>query len=338
LGGRDIKMTDADTTSFPAETDVAGRLMLSGADALGPNPWITPRPEPEAHGLSAADLDAKAAAASLRKTEVEMRQISARVISSFLIPLSAFAAAYYILVRDVTTLPAFEWTVYLGASLVLAALTAYLQTRHHAEAKEAHEHLSGLDDRRLAFRAKEGEWLDAQRKRTTTKFWTEDIAKIAAEKGVPPGDVFAQEIGKLFVAWGWLVKLNQRAHDYGVDIFTNGKEGSAVVQCKHADSGPSSHDIRDLAGSRHAFGSDFGLLVSVHPPTATRQNEFYSEKGQLEFWHLGHILEQCLVLYRQRTGEYPPDDESRLQFLNADGTPLTIADTEGETIAAAAAE
>jgi len=321
--------------SFPAETDVAGRLMLSGADALGPNPWTTPRPEPEAHGLTADDLDEKAAARSLRAAKIELRQLGARVLSSFLVPLTAFGTAYYVLVGDLTAPPSFEWTVYLGASLILAALAARTQTRQHALAKETHEHLTSLDDRRLAYRAKERDWLDAQRKRTTTKFWTDEIARIAAEKSVPPGDVFAQEVGKLFVAWGWLVKLNQRAHDYGVDIFTNGKEGSAVVQCMHADSGPSSHDVRELAGSRHAFGSDFGLLVSIHPPTATRQNEFYSEKGQLEFWHLGHILEQCMVLYRQRTAEYPPDDESRLQFLNADGTPIAIAESEQETAEAA---
>jgi len=328
-------MTDA--PAFPAESD-AGRLMLSGADALGPNPWITPRPEPQAHGLTPDDLDERTAAAAIRANKIELRQLSARVISSFLIPLTAVAAAYYALVGDFTKLPAFEWTVYLGASLILAAFAAFLQTRHHAQAKTLHEHLEGLDERRLAFRAKERDWLDAQRKRTTTSFWTEEIPRIAAEKGMSPSDVFAQEIGKLFVAWGWLVKLNQRAQDYGVDIFTNGKEGSAVVQCKHDEAGPSSHDIRDLAGSRHAFNSDFGLLVSVHPPVAARQNDFYSEKGQLEFWHLGHILEQCMVLYRQRTGEYPPDDESRLQFLNADGTPMAIADGEAAREPAEAAE
>jgi hypothetical protein len=195
--------------------------------------------------------------------------------------------------------------------------------------------LSSVDARRLTFRAKERDWLDEQRKRTTTDFWINGISKIAAERGVPAGVVFAQEVGKLFVAWGWLVKLNQRAEDYGVDIFTSGKEGSAVVLCKHAGAGPSSHDVRDLAGSRHAFASDYGLLVSIHPPSATRQNEFYSEKGQLEFWHLGHLLEQCLVLYKQRTGEDAPADAGRGQFLNADGTPIAIAEAHEETADAA---
>ncbi|MNC97301.1 hypothetical protein D3C83_149160 [compost metagenome] len=64
-------------------------------------------------------------------------------------------------------------------------------------------------------------------------------------------------------------------------------------------------------------------MISIHPPSATRQNEFFSERGQLEFWHLGHILEQALVLFKQRTGENPPEDSGRSQFLNRDGTPIT---------------
>ena len=31
-------------------------------------------------------------------------------------------------------------------------------------------------------------------------------------------------------------------------------------------------------------------------------NGFFSDKGQLEFWHLGHLLEQCMALFKQRTG------------------------------------
>ena len=86
--------------------------------------------------------------------------------------------------------------------------------------------------------------------------------------------------------------------------------------------------MRDLAGSRHAFGADYGLLISIHAPTASPQNEFFSDKGQLEFWHLGHVLEQCIVLYKQRTGEEAPDDPSREQFLDADGTPITRQSNE----------
>src|SRR5262245_25383351 len=103
----------AEATSFPADTDVAGgRLMLSGADALGPNPWTTPRPEPQRYGLlTAADLDEEAAAASLKAAEIELRQRGARVFSSYLIPLTAFGAAYYFLVGPVVEMPAYEWTV-----------------------------------------------------------------------------------------------------------------------------------------------------------------------------------------------------------------------------------
>lgn len=313
----------ADLSSFPADNDVTGRLMLSGADALGPNPWNAPRPTPEDHGLQKSDLNDKTFAATRRANDIELRQLSARVISSFLVPLLAVGAGYYVLVGDFTAVPAFEWVVYLGASLILAAIVAHIQTLHHRAARERQEELISLDDRRLAYRAKERDWIDEQKKRTMAAFWIDEIPRIAAEKGAPAATVFAQEVGKLFVAWGWQVRLNQRAEDYGVDIFTSGKEGSAVVQCKHEGGGPTAHDVRDLAGSRHAFSADYGLLVSVHPPSATRQNEFYSEKGQLEFWHLGHILEQAIVLYKQRTGNDAPADDGRAQFMNADGTPIT---------------
>ena len=318
-----------DVPAFPADNDVAGRLMLSGADALGTNPWNAPRPRPEDHGLTKADLNDDAVAKARRANEIELRQLSARVISAFLVPLMAVAAAYYFLAGgELTMEPRYEWVAYLGASLILAAIVAHLQTLHHRAALEHHDELTSLGDRRLAFRAKERDWIEEQKLRTTTAFWTDEIPRIAAEKGAPAATVFAQEVGKLFVAWGWQVRLNQRAEDYGVDIFTSGKEGSAVVQCKHDGGGPSGHDVRDLAGSRHAFNADYGLLVSVHPPTATRQNEFYSEKGQLEFWHLGHVLEQCIVLFKQRTGEDAPVDPARAQFLNPDGTPIAIHPVE----------
>jgi hypothetical protein len=310
--------------SFPADHDVSGRLMLSGADALGPNPWNASQPTLEAHGLQRSDLNDKTVEAAHRANEIELRQLSARIISSFLVPLTVVAAGYYVLVGDFTLEPGFEWVAYLGASLILAALAAHMQTLHHRAAREQHEELTSLNDRRLAYRAKERDWIEEQKKRTTSTFWVDDIPRIAAARGMPAATVFAQEVGKLFVAWGWQVRLNQRAEDYGVDIFTSGKEGSAVVQCKHEGGGPTTHDIRDLAGSRHAFSADYGLLVSVHPANASRSNEFYSEKGQLEFWHLGHILEQAIVLYKQRTGNDAPADDGRAQFLNADGTPLTL--------------
>jgi hypothetical protein len=310
-------------SSFPAESDVAGRLMLSGADALGHNPWNVPRPSLATHGLGTADLDDYAIAKARHANDFELRQVTARVISAYLVPLAAFAAAYYWIEGPTLTLePRFEWVAYLGASLILGVIGARLQTLQHLAAKRTCEELDSVHDRRFALRDDQRAWFEEQRKRTTTQFWLEEIPQIAREKGVPASAVFAQEVGKLFVAWNWQVRLNQRADDYGVDIFTSGKEGSAVVQCKHGPDGPSTHDIRDLAGSRHAFGSDYGLMVSVHPPTASRQNEFYSEKGQLECWHLGHILEQCIALYRQRTGEDAPEDPTRTAFLNADGTPL----------------
>ena len=312
---------------FPSETDVTkGRLLLSGADAMGPNPWSTPRPSPRSLGLTTDDFDDAKLNEGRERAKREMREYWARYLSSFLMPLGVFAGAYYYLVGpklDLHDLPRWEWAAYLGASLVLAALGAFAQSSIHRRAKNKHHSLVTAADRRLEFMAAERKWLDEQRRRTTTQFWMHDIRRIASEKGMRPGDVFAQEVGKLFTAWGWMVKLNQRAQDYGVDIFANGKEGSAVVHCQHgAETGPSTSEIRDLAGSRHAFNADYGLLISIHPPSASRTNEFFSDRGQLEFWHLGHILEQCLVLYKQRTGEDPPQDDTRAHFLNPDGTPI----------------
>jgi hypothetical protein len=316
----------AETAAFPAEELTAGHLRLTGSDAMGPNPWTRPRPEPIDHGLAASQLDDKYVAAERRRSERELHQLPYRIFSAFLVPLTAVAAAYATLVGkyDFTTPPAFEWLVYLAASLILAAIAAHLQTRQHAEAKiEHHDHLS-IAGRRLAFRADERDWLADQKRRTTTAFWLHDIPKIAAEKGMGTDDVFAQEVAKLFVAWTWNVQLNQRVHDYGVDIFGRGKEGSAVIQCKHeTGAGPNAADIRDLAGSRHAFAADYGLLISVLPPQASPQNEFFSDKGQLEFWHLGHVLEQCIALYKTRTGKDAPGDDNRGAFLNDDGTPIT---------------
>jgi hypothetical protein len=180
-----------------------------------------------------------------------------------------------------------------------------------------------IGDRRIAFRAAERDWVEEQRRRTTTQFWLDDITKMAAEQNMEPGAVFAQEVARLFLAWGWEVKLNERGHDYGVDLFASGKDGSAVVQCKHASDGPAEAEVRDLAGSRHAFDADYGLLISIHPPLTSRQNEFFSDRGQLEFWHLGHVLEQCVTLYKKRTGEDAPEDTGRRSFLNEDGTPIT---------------
>lgn len=317
-------MTPAET-AFPAEEVVAGRLRLSGSDALGPNPWTAPRPTPEAHGLAAADLDEYRVAHATRLAERELRQLSARVFSSFLVPVLAIAAAYWWFVGkiDLSTLPPYEWVTYLGASLVLAAIAARMQTAIHNETKREHEHLVSVGDRRTSYRAGERNWRDEQKRRTTAAFWVDDIPKIAAEKELPPGTVFAQEAAKLFVAWTWNVKLNQRRHDYGVDIFARGKEGSAVILCEHTvEAGLDAPRVRDLAGSRHAFGADYGLLISIHPQSATPQTDFFSDKGQLELWHLGHVLEQCIVLYKQRTGEDAPEDDGRLSFLNPDGTPI----------------
>ena len=319
-------MTIADAASFPAEELTAGHLRLTGSDAMGPNPWTTPRPEPKDHGLTVDQLDDAHVAAAHRKSKRELRQLPYRIISAFLVPVMAVAGAYSVIIGkvDITTPPPFEWVAYLGVSLILAAITARMQTRQHRETKSEHDDFVSIGDRRTAYLAADRNWLDDQKRRTTTTFWLKDIPKIAAQKGMGADDVFAQEIAKLFVAWTWNVKLNQRVHDYGVDIFGRGKEGSAVIQCKHAaDIGPDASDVRDLAGSRHAFGADYGLLISIHPPTASPQNEFFSDKGQLEFWHLGHVLEQCIALFKQRSGEDAPEDHSREQFLDADGTPIT---------------
>ncbi len=322
------RQTVAEGANFPSENDVTkGRLLLSGADAMGPNPWSTPRPTAAAHGLTADDFDDVKLDEARVHSRREMRDYWARLLSAFIVPLSVVGVAYYVLVGipkfDLQHLPQFEWVAYLGASLLLAAIAAYAQTRQYSAARELHHRLLTATDRRMEFQAADRKWLEDQRRRTTTAFWIHDIRRIASEKGMRPSDAFAQEVGKLFTAWGWMVKLNQRAQDYGVDIFANGKEGSAVVHCQHGtEAGPATAEIRDLAGSRHAFNADYGLLISIHPPSGSRTNEFFSDRGQLEFWHLGHILEQCLALYKQRTGEAPPSDDTRAHFLNPDGTPI----------------
>jgi hypothetical protein len=288
---------------------------------MGPNPWTAPRPTAAAHGLTSDDLDSEKLALAIDATAGELKQFAWRWLSSFVVPLSVVGVAYYVLVGDVSfvktpidfktlpdidtaRLPPWEWIAYLGASLILAAIAAHFQSRRHRHAKVAREHQLTVGERFRAFQDADRHWINEQRRRTSVSFWQ-------------------NEVGMLFVAWGWMVKLNQRSHDYGVDIFANGKEGSAVVQCVHsAEGGPAASEVRDLAGSRHAFDADYGLMISIHPPSATRQNEFFSEKGQLEFWHLGHILEQCLMLYKQRTGENAPEDAARSHFLNRDGTPI----------------
>ena len=229
--------------------------MLSGADAMGPNPWTAPRPTAAAHGLTADDLDDDKLADAMDATKKELKQFGARYLSSFIVPLSVVGVAYYVLVGDfsfvrtpislstlpaidLARLPAWEWTAYLGVSLILAAVAAHFQSRGFKKAKVAREHYATAGERYHAFQEAERQWINEQRRRTSAAFWQQDIRKIAAGKGMKPNDVFAQEVGKLFVAWGWMVKLNQRSHDYGVDIFANGKEGSAVVQCSHsADAG-----------------------------------------------------------------------------------------------------
>jgi hypothetical protein len=326
--------------AFPSESDAKGRLLLSGADAMGPNPWTTPRPTAAAFGLTRDDLDDELLSVAIEKTQSEIKQYWARYLSAFLVPLVPVAGAYWVLVGkfdfikqpiDPASLPSYEWAAYLGASLILAALAAFFQSSRHRHAKVLRENQLSVGQRFRQYQEAERHWLNEQRRRATAGFWQNDIRKIAATKGMRPGDVFAQEVGKLFVAWGWLVKLNQRSHDYGVDIFTSGKDGSAVIQCHHsAENGPAAAEVRDLAGSRHAFNADYGLMISILPPNASRQNEFFSEKGQLEFWHLGHILEQCIMLLRQRTGEEPPEDSGRNVFLNRDGTPIAWRVAEHE--------
>jgi hypothetical protein len=298
---------------------------------MGPNPWTKPRPNAHAFGLKREDLIEADVAARRRAATIEVREYPTRLISAFLVPLVAFAGFYFYAFGnfdlfegkiDLANLPPYEWAAYLGASLILGALAAYLQTRGLMKSRAARTAIDQAADQREALRDADHEWRAGQALRTTTAFWRDEIRRMAEEKGSTPSAVFAQEVGKLFLAWGWNVKLNQRAHDFAADIFANGKDGSAVIKCQHMSEGPGAQEARELAGSLNAFDADFGLLISVHPPSGTRLSDLSADRGQLEFWHLGHILEQAIALYTQRTGETPPPDASRLDFLNPDGTPI----------------
>lgn len=323
-----------DVVSFPAETFVSnGMLKLSSSDALGPNPWTREQPVAQEFGLGEGDFDDGKLDAEREASRAQLVEYPWRFVSAFLVPATAFVGLYFYLVGNfdflnpdvfsLAALPRFEWAAYLGASLILGALTAVVQTGIHLNATRKHTQSLKIMRQREAFAAAKTEWHEDLRARTTTAFWRDEIHAIAKAKGSTPTAVFSQEVAKLFAAWGWEVKLNQRANDFGVDMFANGKDGSAIVQCKHLDTSPGMQDVRDLAGCRHAFNADFGLLVSIHPPSTSRHNGFFSDKGQLEFWHLGHLLEQCMTLFKQRTGTPPPQDATRSEFLNSDGTPIT---------------
>lgn len=321
--------------SFPAEAFVSdGLLKLSGSDALGPNPWTREKPVATEFGLTDDDFLNGKVEADLEASRSEMVEFPWRITSAFLLPIAAVIALYAYQVGDFRflqlenlgrkdLLPPMFWISYLAASLVLAAIFAHAQTVLHTKAQTKHKKCLATFKQKQAFAAAKDEWYNDLKSRTTTAFWREEIHRIAKEKGSTPTAVFGQEVAKLFAAWGWDVKLNQRANDYGVDMFANGKDGSAIVQCKHLDTTPATQDVRDLAGCRHAFNADFGLLVSIHPPSASRHNGFFSDKGHLEFWHLGHLLEQCITLFKQRTDEPAPQDATRAEFLNSDGTPIT---------------
>jgi hypothetical protein len=311
----------------------AGLLKLSGSDALGQNPWTREKPVASEFGLSDDDFADGKIEKQQEAARSEMVEYPWRMTSAFLLPVTAFIALYMHQSGDVSfldpanfanpaSLPPFVWVAYLGASLVLGAIAAHAQTRVNASAVKKSENANKVIRQKQAFASAQADWYNDLKARTTTAFWRDEIPRIAAAKGSTPTAVFSQEVAKLFAAWGWEVKLNQRADDYGVDMFASGKDGSAIVQCKHLDTGPGVQDVRDLAGSRHAFSADFGLLVSIHPPSASRHNGFFSDKGQLEFWHLGHLLEQCMTLFTKRTGEKPPQDATRAEFLNSDGTPI----------------
>ena len=324
----------AEDMPSPAEALVPrGLLKLSGSDAMGPNPWTRAKPTAEDFGLTEADMATDTADRALSAARGEMVEYAWRVTSSFVVPITAVVALYAVTVGDFSflapealgrpdLLPANIWITYLGASLIIGAIAAHLQTRVNAKAVSRYAAAQKIVKQKGAFAAAKTEWYNDLKMRTTTGFWRDEIPRIAKEKGSTPAAVFSQEVAKLFAAWGWDVKLNQRSDDYGVDMFASGKDGSAIVQCKHLDTGPGVQDVRDLAGCRHAFNADFGLLVSIHPPSASRHNGFFSDKGQLEFWHLGHLLEQCMTHFTKRTGDPAPQDATRAEFLNADGTPI----------------
>ena len=75
------------------------------------------------------------------------------------------------------------------------------------------------------------------------------------------GIEFEQELGKLFRALGYNVKLTPASGDQGVDLILRKNGKTTVVQCKAHKRPASPAMVRELYGSMYAFGADSAILA-----------------------------------------------------------------------------
>ena len=75
------------------------------------------------------------------------------------------------------------------------------------------------------------------------------------------GIEFERELGKLFGALGYSVKLTPAAGDQGVDLILRKNGQTTVVQCKAHKRPASPAMVRELYGSMYAFGADSAILA-----------------------------------------------------------------------------
>ena len=63
---------------------------------------------------------------------------------------------------------------------------------------------------------------------------------------------------------GFRAEVTRGSGDRGVDIHVRRDSHYGVVQCKARASSVGPHTVRDLYGTMHDFGADFGVVVSLN--------------------------------------------------------------------------
>lgn len=256
------------------------------------------------------------------RTSESVRATPYRIFSAVLIAATPPGLLWMLQATPITP----EFVAYLTLSAILSILAI---ASHVAE--------FALDRRRMAYLNDLHDWQSTQETRTTAAFWTDGIrelalARLRAQGNANPderqiarqrGHEFAREVATLIAARQWSAYLNQESGDYGVDVFACSPDRSIVIQCKHSLSDrPSPGHVRELLGTKGAFGADVGILASVFPPSESSENEFFIAQsgGTIVFWHLGHLLALAREVFRERTGRIPRADYDH-EFIDENGLP-----------------